>query len=271
METKMKCGLAVAAGLLIALPAVAQSLEWKAGSDRSFAEVLLTTGKGNSYRSNVLGFAALNADLRVDRTDLSKSTMDFDFCPSGFACSTEATAHRASGGTAPVRVHFRSGGASVTAQGDLKITGTLTVTRVVREMDIEANEGYDGPLEVGRTIVRASRREALVLPVPATAPPAAGAEQLAAALQIRRDEFPELLEAVKSTNWSAWAQDPVCVDSPNPGNKDYAGTLCTGSMVETSSITQGPGSPVSAPLPGDLVTLVLRFAFAGPQPGLSRN
>ena len=254
---------AVAASLLT-LPAFAQSAEWRVDSNHSSARIAIKA-QAPGQSSITLGAAAASGILRVDSSNPANSTFELDLSPAGSASQVAPddpveTTH----------LSFRSENASLTADGKLKLTGALTVSRVIRELHMDANEAYSGPVETDRVVFQTTREESLTLPVlPVQAGRGRAFTEVSTSLNVSAEDFPELLNAVLSVNWPAQAQDRIC-DTSAYAAEDYAGTLCTGTAIKSRSVNRtaeayseayAGGDSISAQ-PASLVTLALHLRLA---------
>jgi polyisoprenoid-binding protein YceI len=269
--TNKLAGLALAAVLVgaAALPAFAQSGSWTVDSGHSDARLAVEGIINGTTQSISLGGAGVNGTLRLDRSDLTKSTLQFNVYPEVSAPNSETPDAANSPYTL---LSFRSESASPTADGQLKVTGRLTVTRVIREAVLDANEAYSGPVYVSRVVTQATREESFVLTIPASDPDEASANaeiEVSTLVKINREDFPELVNAVLSTAWPIKAHDKTCEQSPN-ASEDYAGTLCTGSVVTLPSDTRTatsisedyPGDGADSAEAGNLLTVALHLQLA---------
>ena len=252
--------LVLLAGAL-AQPALAQTGNWRVDNAHSAGKVSVDD-QAVAGRINVLvGGAGVSGSLHLDRTDVSKSTFEFTAAPA------DATADRTTGrdGKPTTQIHFRSKNVSWTDEGRLKVTGTLTVTRVTFDGQLDANEGYSGPVYAQRSVSHASREETLILPVPANAE-AGAAFDGNVLLRVNREDFPEFLTAVLSTSWPPIAQGTQCQAQPS-ASEDYSGTLCTGSQVivpyDTRTVAAAsedyPGDGANSATAGNVVTVALHL------------
>ena len=260
MTTKLaRLALSAVAASLLALPAFAQSADWRVDSNHSSARIAFKANPGDGARSITLGSAAASGILRVDNNDPANSTFQFDLYPalvaseSGTDDSAQAT-----------RLAFRSEKASLTPDGKLKLTGSLTVTRVIRDLQLDGNEAYSGPVESGRIVFQTSREQSLILSIPR--PARDGYAQVSTVLNINDEDFPDLVDEVLTTTWPAKAQDASC-ESAASSSEDYSGSLCTGSNVESRSVNRlaasagedySGGEPISAARP-NVVTVALQL------------
>jgi len=247
--------MSAAAASLLALPAFAQSAEWRVVSDHFSACVVARSQSCDGDASTALGAAAASGILRVNNSNPANSTFEFDLYPSG------SGAH----------LTFRSEKASLTADGKLKLSGTLTVSRMVREMQLEGNETYSGPVETGRVVSQSSREESIILPIPVAAKGMLRGQpaDVSASLIISDEDFPELGNEMLAGNWPAKAQDGKC-EATAGSSEDYAGTLCTGFGVDARPITRTatsfgedyPGAGADSVHPAQIVALALHLRLA---------
>ena len=264
-NTFARLALGAVAASLLALPAFSQSTEWRLDSDHSSARIAIkaqTPGES----SLALGAAAAGGILRVDNSNPANSTFQFDLypavAPSGAVADDPAES---------THLIFRSQKASLTADGKLKLTGTLTLSRVIRDVQLEGNEGYSGPVETGRVVYQTSREESLILPVPAAVRDGRGVAftDVSTSLNISAEDFPELVNEVLSINWPALAQDRNCDSSASAG-EDYSGAICTGTAVQSRSANRAAasfsedysGGESILAQPANVVTVALHFRLA---------
>jgi polyisoprenoid-binding protein YceI len=258
-----RLALGAVAATLLALPSFAQSAEWRVDSNHSSARISIQAQSPDARGPISLG-AAASGILRVDGSNPAHSTIELDLYPAGGETAADDPAET-------TQLIFRSQKASLTADGKLKLTGTLTVSRVVREVQLEGNEGYSGPVESGRVIYQTTREESLILAIPAATRDGQGSAftEVSTSLNISPEDFPELVNEAFSTNWPAKAQDRNCDTSASSG-EDYSGTVCTGTAVESRSANRAAasfsedyagGEPVSAQ-PPHVVTVALHLRLA---------
>jgi len=264
-STFTRVALGAVAASLFALPVFAQSADWKVDSNHSSARISIQAqSRGES--SITLGAAAASGLLRVDTSNPSNSSLQFELDPAG--AGNEIVADDP---VETTRLTFHSQKASLTADGKLKLTGTLTVSTVLREVQLDGNEAYSGPVETGRVVYQASREESLILAIPAGARNGRGGKfiEVSTALNVNAEDFPELVNEVLSTNWPSKAQDRNCESSASAG-EDYSGTLCIGTAVESRSANRAAasfsedyagGEPILAQ-PANVVTVALHLRLA---------
>ena len=259
--------LAALAGLF-ALPAFAQSTNWKVDSAHSAAQISVEDKTSAGVITLLLGGAGVSGSLHIDNADVSKSTAEFTVYPVG---SSQTASESQADSTQSTLLSFRSEKASWTRDGMLQVTGTLTVTHVERYGELNGNEAYSGPADEDLIISQATREESFVFAIPSSDPEDSNGNattDVATSLSIHREDFPELLNAVLSTNWPAAAQDKNC-QAPTSTSEDYSGALCTGSQVIVPSNTRTavtasedyPNNADSAEA-GNVVTVALRLHLA---------
>jgi hypothetical protein len=139
-------------------------------------------------------------------------------------------------------------------------------------VEMDANEAYSGPVELGRKSVEATREVSIILPGPAAdSHDAQGGAfiDVTTELKINAAEFPELAEELMSSVRPAAAQDLNC-GAPADASEAYAGTLCTGFTSESRPITRiagsfgedYPGAVTEFAQPANVVTLALHLHLA---------
>jgi len=265
-----RAAIAILAIGIAAAPAFAQSGGWTVDSNHSDARIAIDGKINGSSQSITLGAGGVSGTLRLDRSDLTKSTLQFTIDPAGSGpAAVGPNGETPDAGSLPATLlSFRSEKASRSADGKLHMTGALTVTRMEREALLDANEAYSGPVYVSRVVTHTQREQSFIFAVPASDPADGGSAKikLEALVKINREDFPELVNAALSTNWPFTVQDETCEASPN-SREDYSGTLCTGSAVTLPSITRTaasagedyPGTDANSAEPGNLVTLALHL------------
>ena len=267
-----RAAIAIVATGIAAVPASAQSNNWTVDSDRSEARIAIEGNAGGSAQSITLGGAGVSGTLRLDRNDLKKSTLQYNIYSAGSRLAVVEPGGQMADAAPYTLLSFRSEKVSLAAGGNLQVSGILTVTRVECKAELTPNEAHGNPVYIARVVSQAAREESFVIAVPASRPRDARGDaktELSTLLTINREDFPELVNAVLSTNWPAQAQDKNC-EGPLTAGEDYAGYLCTGSAVTPRSITRTaasfgedyPGEDGNSLEPGALVTLALRLQLA---------
>jgi polyisoprenoid-binding protein YceI len=273
--------LAVLAGAL-SVPAFAQSGNWQVEANRSAARISIEDKAAAGNISLVLGGANVRGSLRLDNADVSKSTVEFTVYQAGSNAQEPNKENDTRNGrqdgndpqsTAPATLlSFRSHTASWTSDGNLKVSGILTVTHVDYQEELNANEAYSGPVYTERVVSQASREEVLEFTFPSSYPADLNgkiAADVSTSLIVHREDFPELVNALLSTNWPAVAQDQACEQAP-AASEDYSGAACTGSQVIVPSNTRTvaaasedyPGDSGQSVKPGNIVSVALHLHLA---------
>ena len=126
--------------LLLLPPAIASATAyaqdaWQIDPNDSIA----TFSSGAGAETLQVGVARVNGEFVFDSADPSDPTVRFS------VNSNESTATYAS-------MSFSSRHCARTADGKLRVTGELSVTRAERSMTIDANEAYAGPRNFGSPV-----------------------------------------------------------------------------------------------------------------------
>lgn len=137
-------------------------------------------------------------------------------------------------------VCFHSKGVQQTADGRLRTTGNLVLTRVDRNVELTPNEAYAGPVYGPPIIHRVIRQATFVFDLPAArgGGPNGGGSQTSGSTNVIREDFPQLLKAVIGTYWPPVVQDESC--QVPPANEAYSGAKCTGTFLETPALPEAP-------------------------------
>jgi hypothetical protein len=134
-------------------------------------------------------------------------------------------------------INFRSKEVKLTGDGDLAVTGDLTLSHLERPVLVTYSQAYGGPV-YGEPEVRTATREVIfVFQNVATAEAKAGSSRklkLVGSAGIRTEDFPGLFEAVTNANWPVVVEDNDC-QQPATIGEEYHGTGCTGTPIVVSS------------------------------------
>jgi hypothetical protein len=145
-------------------------------------------------------------------------------------------------------VCFHSKNVVPTGDDKLKATGTLTLTRVDRNVELTPNEAYSGPVYGPPMIHRVSREATFIFNVPAGN--TKGNFVLKGSTEVTREDFPQLVTSVLGTYWPPVVEDKKC-ESPSGTGEDYAGTKCTGHLVDDgTSLPEAPSGVNKEDYPG---------------------
>ena len=136
-----------------------------------------------------------------------------------------------------------------TPDGKLQTTGELVLTRVDRNLEINPNEAYSGPVYGPPMTHKVSREATFVFDLSPVAGHKDGALLASASTGATREGFPQLLRAVLATYWPPDVQDEKC-QVVGGGSEDYRGAECTGSFMMAPGLPLAPGgTPVGEDYP----------------------
>jgi polyisoprenoid-binding protein YceI len=233
---------------LIAPLALADSDSWTLDSDRS--SVRFFQGSRTDPDSVNTGVARVTGNVSIKPDDLNNSVVDLSIYPSdenwehalhgesvlpaGFV--PDATEH--------TLLTFKSKEIVRATDGKLQITGDLTLTRVERSITLTPNEAYAGPV-YGDPVIHSETREITFLFPGLSAEPSGGllptAQEQQSELEVSgaglvvHEDFPELLTAIRGTNWPSVVNNETCAMPSTVGGEDYSGAQCTGTVIATTS------------------------------------
>ncbi len=216
--------------VLSPLTASAQSA-WRVDPERSVARLSLGAGA----RSVEAGIAHVDGRAVFDPADPSGARFDLAIQPD------EVQAPQYS------KIAFHSKRSWIDRDGNLVVAGDLTVTRVVRSVHVDANEGYHGA-EYGEPTAYVNTSEVkLVFPQGKPGQSQDQAIRLSASTIVYGEDFPLLPAALESGDWpSALVEDRQTGQLSTIG-EDYAGFPESGTPVvtATNSVPVGSGEGYS--------------------------
>jgi polyisoprenoid-binding protein YceI len=243
-----------------AAPAFAQNTNWKLNSDHSTGRLYLSSTADPNATFDV-GIARVKGSAGLDARSLTNSWFDFTIYPAdeGLASINEdgsVNAAEFSNVRRSTVINFRSKQVTLTGDGNLAVSGDLTLSHLVRPYLITYSETYGGPV-YGEPEVRSATREVtFVFQNVAAAEAKAGGSRklkLAASVGIKTEDFPGLFEALTNANWPVVLEDKSCQEPAIIG-EEYHGTGCTSTPVVVSS-RPSPSVTVVGDYPGpDLAT-----------------
>jgi polyisoprenoid-binding protein YceI len=272
--------IAVVMSTILPLAFAADGTTWSLDASTSSAQ-LFQGSRANPESVNT-GVARVTGDVRLDTNNLDSSVVDLSIYP---ADENWARALNSDGSLATAFVPdatdhtlltFKSTRIVSTANGNLDVTGDLTLTRVERSVTMDPNEGYSGP-EYGAPIIHTETREVTFLfPNSSNTSLSGGLTpvslrtnnnvEFSGSTHVGHEDFPQLLGAMQDTNWPAVVKDEVCKNSSTVG-EDYHGPSCTGTVIAAThkdncqtSISGGAedyAGPVCTPPAGDETTIAL--------------
>jgi polyisoprenoid-binding protein YceI len=256
---------------------------WILDSTRS--NVRLFQGSRTNSESVNTGVARVTGKVKLDTNDLDASFFTLSIYPAdenwGHARSREGAlpSGYVADSTDQTLLTFNSSRILRTVDGRLEVTGDLTLTRVERAVTASATEAYAGPV-YGNPVIHNETHEIKFLfpsvsaehlsgPLTPAVQQKRGVLEIVGSARIHRDEFPELLSAVKETNWPPVVQNKDC-HTPSTVGEDYSGAVCTGTLIAATrddnchmpaSVGEDySGSQCTAAV-GDDTTIVLDLKF----------
>ena len=212
-----------------------------------------TTDFGKTKLNITVGFARVNGTVKLDSSDSAKSAFDFRMYPASAMDPSideegkvriEWFANHANN----TLVCFHSKGSQQTADGRLRTTGTLVVTRVDRNVELTPNEAYAGPV-YGSPIIHRTSREATFIFDPLASGQKDGGISASGSTKVIREDFPQLLKTVIGTYWPPVVQDKNC-QTPAGAGEDYSGFPCTGTFLMTPALPSAPHATSGEDYPG---------------------
>jgi len=265
---------------------------WILDSSRSNAR-LFQGSIANSGSVNI-GVARVTGKVKLDANDLDASFFDLSIHP-----ADENWAHLLSpegalptgylpDATDQTLLTFKSTRILRTETGKLEVIGDLTLTRVERTVTTAATEAYAGPVYGDPVIHNETREITFLFPSVSAArlseslTPAVqqkkGVLEVVGGARVDREQFPELLSAIKETNWPPVVQNKDC-HMPSTVREDYSGAVCSGTVIaaigdNNSQLPASVGEDYSGtqctPATGDQTTIVidLKFLHTVPEPSV---
>lgn len=108
------------------------------------------------------------------------------------------------------------------------------MTRVDRNVDATPSEAYAGPVYGPPMIHRTSREATLVFDISAADGKGQKESYMSGSTSMFREDFPQLVKTVVSTDWPTVVQDEKC---HNPDvSEAYSGPQCTGTFLEAPGL-----------------------------------
>jgi polyisoprenoid-binding protein YceI len=251
---------------------------WTLDSSTSHAR-LFQGSKANPDSVNT-GVARVTGKMRLDTNVPDNSAFNLSIYPAdedwGRALSPEGALPTGyvPDATDQTLLTFKSTRTLKTGNGKFEVIGDLTLTRVERTVTAEPTEAYAGPV-YGDPVIHADTREikfqfstlsAALLPGPLT--PATfqnkGAQEIVGSARVGHEDFPELLGAIKETNWPSVVKNQDCHISSI--GEDYSGAQCIGTLIAATgdhncqmpaSVGEDYSGPLCTPATGNQTTIVL--------------
>ncbi len=262
--------------------------------DSSTSNARLYQGSRVTPDSVNTGVARVTGTVKLDANVPDNSIVDFSIYP-----ADENWGHQVSfEGALPTGyvpdetdhtlLTFKSTRILRTENGKLEVVGDLTLTRVERTVTAEPTEAHAGAV-YGDPVIRDETREitflfpslsGALLPGPLT--PVAlrnvGAQTLVGSAHVSYEDFPELLNAIKETNWPSVVQNRDC-HTPSAVAEGYSGAQCTGTLIAATSndnchtpasVGEDYSGILCTPATGNQTTIVLdlKFLHTVPEPSV---
>ena len=231
-------GLYVFAGLLFVTPAAAQGKVWRIDAAQSTARLYVTTSSRRDARINV-GVARLTGNILQNEDSALPATVAFQIYPADSnpelrkpdgSLPSSQTQIRANSTT----IAFRSRTVQLLDQKSVLVRGDLTATYVSRNADYDPSKGYSGPV-YGAPVIHSVKREVgfvfRVAPSAGKREAKPGIVEWSASGVIAGDLFPELWNAVVTTDWPAFLMNEQCNPTADT-DEDFSVPTCTGKLIE---------------------------------------
>jgi len=254
--------LAMAGALAMFAPSKPASVagSWQVDARHSDAKITTdgTTDFGKQKIDIVLGFGRVNGEVNVNDADSTKSHVDLHIYP-----ATSMQPVIAENGQFKTKwlmdpanqtlMCFHSKQVTKTADGKLQATGELKLVRVDRNVQLDPNEAYSGPVYGPPIVHMVSRQATFAFDLPKDSKTQSGALVMVGSTQMTPEMFPQLVKAAVNTYWPPLVQDANCKPADNAGSEDYRGGMCSGKVLQAPALPQGPysGGREDYPGPGD--------------------
>lgn len=237
--TQFALAALLAAGF--AAPALAQNTNWKLNSEHSTGRLSV----GPTADPNTIfdaGIARVKGSARLNAGSPTHSWFDFTIYPADqgpASINEDGSLDTAEFSNVPrsTVINFRSKEVKLTGDGDLAVTGDLTLSHLERPYLTTYSEAYGGPVYGEPELRSATREVTFVFRNVAGAEAKAGSSRklkLVASAGIKTEDFPGLFEAVTDANWPVVLEGKNCQEPATIG-EEYHGTGCTGTPVVISS------------------------------------
>ena len=220
---------------------------WQVDARHSHAQLITdaTTEYGKTKMDVTLGFARVSGRVELDDDNPAKSSFDFRLYPAtSMTPDIDEDGKFLKSWLAEVSNHtlvcFHSKGAERMADGRLKTTGNLILTRVDRNVEATASEAYAGPVYGPPMIHRVSHEATFIFDLSGAGKGEKdGGIVVSGSTRMFREDYPQLVRAAVGTYWPVVIQDKNC-QAPTGTGEDYRGTPCTGTMLEAPALPEAP-------------------------------
>jgi polyisoprenoid-binding protein YceI len=253
--------------------------------DASTSNARLCQGARANSELVSCGVGRVTGKVKLDTNDLDASFFDLSIYPAdedwGRVLSPEGTLPTSyvPDATDQTLLTFKSTRILRTGTGGLEVVGDLKLTHVDRDVTASPTEAYAGAVYGEFVIHNETREITFVFPsvsaehLSGPLTPAMlqkrGVLEIVGSARVDHGEFPELLSAIKETNWPAVAQNKDC-HMPSTVGKDYSGAPCTGTVDAATrddncdvlaSGREAYSGPQCTPRTGNQTTIVLDLKF----------
>jgi polyisoprenoid-binding protein YceI len=275
--------------LVVTLPARAAASDdaWVLDSNTSAARLFL--GSGQNPNSENVGVARVTGIVHLDENHLNQSVVDVSIYPADedWPKSLNPEGDVSSGfipdNTDHTLLTFKSNRISKARDGQLRVTGRLTLTGVERTITADPSEGYAGPTYSDPVIHTVTHEITLLLQAP-SATRASGllnravrerrtVQDVSALTHVSHEDFRELTTAIAKTNWPPVVANESC-QSPSTAGEGYFGAVCTGAVIAAISadncqmplaVGEDFHGAVCTPPAGDQMTIALKLRLIHPK------
>ena len=218
-------------GIISVSPALAQTSVSQIDSEHSTARLYLASTKDPSDNLNV-GVARTSGVINLSADNSAATDFDFTIYPADKNPSrSNSAATRPEQNPDYTVIAFKSRSVEPLNDDTYRVSGDLTLTYVEREASYDPTESYSGPTYGPSVTVSKTQPASFEFrrAIPSGNP--ANAEWIASTT-ISGEDFPDLLNAVSSTDWPAFVADERCTMPSNAGQADFSGPSCTGEVAE---------------------------------------
>ncbi len=268
----------------------AQAARWQIESAHSTARVSLVSSNG-ATRPFDLALAMVAGYMNLDESKISQSSLRLSIQPAGQdqllnpdgTFRKDALANLSS----YTLMSFQSKTADATSDHKIEFTGDLTVTHTQRESAAAWSPDYSGAAPTEPVVNTFTREVTFVVDqsnLTVALDRRTQRAEISSLAVVPRQNFPELLAAVRDSTWPPVVLDEECQMPYYPGFdlRAYTGATCTGSLVAATPTSEPPyyvtpnkvGTKVAVPPSGDEIRIVTNLHLqpsASTEPAATHN